>query len=237
MLTSDGAGAAVAESNLTFDGSTLYVNGNVTVDNANTVTLARGSILEGYDVIPDIIFSYDGQTKTTMWLGPNKVLVTPTIRGGITELIDQGTLDSDYVSAGGAQGTILTRSTAGEAFSVGQLLFLSSSGLWHIADADSAATAVSLLGVAMRASTGLNDLTSVLLEGHYNTTTYHDQISIPTTIGDPLYISTNPGYVTQIAPTGTGDIVRLIGHNIYGQSGRGNTAVIRFKPDNTWIEI
>jgi hypothetical protein len=157
--------------------------------------------------------------------------------GGITELIDQGTLDTDYMSISAAQGTILTRATSGEAFSVGQLLFLSSSGLWHIADADAAATAIPLLGVATKASTGLNDLTSVLLEGHYSTTTYHDQIATPAKFGAPLYVSTTAGNVTEVEPTGTGDIVRLIGHNIYGQSGRANVAVIRFKPDNTWIEI
>ena len=222
---------------MTFDGSTLYVTPYVTIDNG-VLTLDTGTSILGYDSNPDQVFSYDAATKPTIWSGPNKTLVTPTILGGITELIDQNTLDTDYVAISPAtQGTILTMASAGEAFSTGQLLFLSSSGKWFIADADAEATAAPLLGIATRDSNGANDSTAILLEGHYSTTTYHDQITAPAKAGAPLYVSTTAGNVTQVAPTGSGDIVRLIGHNIYGQSGRANVAVIRFKPDNTWVEL
>jgi hypothetical protein len=131
---------------------------------------------------------------------------------------------------------IITRAEAGGFITVGQLVVLNSSNQWVAADADSASTSVGLLGICLYSSTSGNS-TSILLNGVYSTDTYHDQVSIPATIGDPLYISTNAGYVTQVAPSGIGDVVRLIGHNLYSVSGRSNIAVIRFNPDNSWIEI
>ena len=63
---------------------------------------------------------------------------------------------------------------------------------------------------------------------------YHDQFG-SISIGSPLYISTTAGNVSETAPTNSGEIVRLVGHNIYENSS--NYAVIRFQPDNTWIEL
>jgi hypothetical protein len=73
---------------------------------------------------------------------------------------------------------------------------------------------------------------SVLLEGQI-AISYHDQLAsaLP---GLPLYVSLTAGNVTETAPTAAGDYVRLIGHNIYDNT---DVVVIRFDPDNTWIEI
>jgi hypothetical protein len=65
----------------------------------------------------------------------------------------------------------------------------------------------------------------------------HDQISIPASPGAPLYVSTNAGKVTEVAPAVSGDIVRLVGHNVWSATSPQNTAIIRFQPDNTWIEL
>jgi hypothetical protein len=77
----------------------------------------------------------------------------------------------------------------------------------------------------------------VLLRGTVSTT-YHDQLATPATPGLPLYVSTTAGSVTQTQPNGTGDVVRLVGHNIASVStGRGTAVTIFFQPDNTWNEI
>ena len=74
---------------------------------------------------------------------------------------------------------------------------------------------------------------SVLLEGQISTS-YHDQLATASP-GSPLYISAiNAGSITQTTPTGSGDFVRLIGHNLYDNT---DVVVIRFDPDNTWIKI
>ena len=51
-------------------------------------------------------------------------------------------------------------------------------------------------------------------------------------VGDPLYISTTAGQVTSTAPSGTGDIVRVVGYVANAASG-----IIYFSPDKTWIEV
>jgi hypothetical protein len=73
---------------------------------------------------------------------------------------------------------------------------------------------------------------------NYNTNNiYHEELSNPVTPGLPIYASTNTGYVTENAPSSAGNIVKVVGHNITGATGRTEYAVVRFKPDNTWIEL
>jgi hypothetical protein len=53
-----------------------------------------------------------------------------------------------------------------------------------------------------------------------------------TNTGDILYVSTTPGEITTTAPSGTGDVIRIIGYTI-----DGTNEVIYFSPDNSWVEI
>jgi hypothetical protein len=52
------------------------------------------------------------------------------------------------------------------------------------------------------------------------------------TDGQILYLSVTPGEFSSTAPSGTGDIVRVIGYCV---SGANDT--LYFTPDNTWIEV
>jgi len=232
---------SVSSTMFSVSGSADIINNLSVGSNGGSLLLENGAGQTGKDSAGNIILNFDGATNPTLLMGPNSginLLVTNTI-GGITEIIDQDTLEVDYLGSPSAQGSILSRAESGEAFDTGQLLFLSSSNQWYIADATAAATSTPLLGIALKDAGAANDLIAVLLEGHYSTDAYHDQVATPATPGSPLYISTTAGNVTETAPTGTGDVVRLIGHNIYGGAGgRGpDVAVIRFKPDNTWIEL
>jgi hypothetical protein len=113
----------------------------------------------------------------------------------------------------------------------GQLLFQNTSGDWETVLSNNVGC-TKLLGIAL--DNGLSEETiSVLLNGIY-ATDYHDQATA-ITFGLPLYISdTNAGFVSEVAPTGAGEYVRLIGHNI----ARGDDyEVVRFDPDCTWIEL
>ena len=246
VLTSDGAGGATAESNLTFDGSSLrvFADAQITQDLLLTggsgyyLNLRNGTGMTAEDSGTNEILAFTPGLPTTMWMGANKTLVTPNITAGYTQLITQdATFQTDYVNAQSAAGTIFTRAVSGEGYAVGQLLFLSSSNKWFLADADFEAKSTSLLGVALTTVGGADGQSAVLIEGYYSTSTYHDQVATPAKPGLPLYISTTAGNVTEVAPTGTGDIVRLIGHNLYGVAGRANVAVIKFNSDNTWIEL
>ena len=106
----------------------------------------------------------------------------------------------------------------------GAIYHYKSDGTWELADADAASTCDGLLGVALGAASNTN---GVLLRGMV--TIDHD----PGAIGDVLYVSTTAGDCSATAPSGTGDIVRIIGYQV-SHASDGN---IWFNPDNTFVEI
>jgi hypothetical protein len=111
----------------------------------------------------------------------------------------------------------------------GDLYYYNSSGNWALTDADAASTATGMLGIAR--ADGTASTVGMLLRGRakYTSNSNYNALS---TIGAPLYISTTPGGFTQTAPTGTGDIVRIIGYVLSTASDE-----IYFCPDSVWVEV
>ena len=106
----------------------------------------------------------------------------------------------------------------------GELCYLNSSGGWTAADADATGTAG---GVMLAIALGTDpDADGMLLRGTF--TLDHD----PGTIGDELYVSTTAGDITATAPSGNGDIVRVVGYCLDSTNGQ-----IYFNPSNDFIEI
>jgi len=125
-----------------------------------------------------------------------------------------GDHDGDVVYFGGEQHTIAE----------GQIVHYRSNGNWELADANSAATCDGLLGVALG---GDADVDGVLLRGMV--TLDHD----PGNLGDVLFVSAAAtGQATGTAPSGNGDIVRVIGYCIDASNGQ-----IWFNPDGTFVEV
>ena len=112
-----------------------------------------------------------------------------------------------------------------DTLAAGRLMYLNNSGVWKYADGDAASTGGSqLLAIALGAA--VSD--GLLLRGFFDMTTYFqgtfDQ-------GVPLYVSTTAASVDIVAPSATGDFVRVVGYCT-------DTAnVIYFNPDGTYIEI
>ena len=123
-----------------------------------------------------------------------------------------GDADGDIVYFGGT-----TSMTAGAVY------HFKSDGTWEKADADSAATCDGLLGVALGAA---SDTNGVLLRGMV--TIAND----PGAVGDVLFLSTTAGQATATAPSGDGDIVRVIGYCLDASNGQ-----IYFNPDGTFVEV
>tara|TARA_R100000773_G_scaffold44653_1_gene46942 strand:- start:6421 stop:7257 length:837 start_codon:yes stop_codon:yes gene_type:complete len=124
-------------------------------------------------------------------------------------------------SAGSHEGDIIflgsTSTTAGK------LYHYKSDGTWEEADADSASTCDGLLAVAL----GLNSAThGMLLRG--TVTLNHD----PGALGDVLFVSTTAGEITATAPSGSGDIVRIVGYCLHATGGQ-----IWFNPDGAFVEV
>jgi hypothetical protein len=95
-----------------------------------------------------------------------------------------------------------------------------------------------MLGIALN-TPGDDLVLDVLIDGVLNySNTIHEQLNTPATPGVPLYASTTNGNITETEPSSTGNIVKVIGHNINAVTvGRTNVVLVRFNPDNFWIEL
>ena len=105
----------------------------------------------------------------------------------------------------------------------GALYHFKSDGTWELADADAASTCDGLLGIALGAA---SDTNGVLLRGMV--TIDHD----PGSVGDVLFVSTTAGDITATAPSGNGDIVRIVGYCLDASNGQ-----IWFNPDGAFVEV
>ena len=123
------------------------------------------------------------------------------------------------LSGNGGYGEIVTfgNTSTNATFST---YFFSAASFWTLTDADAASTATGLLAVAL----GDAPSKGMLLRGYVENTAWS------WSIGGALYLSTLAGGITQSAPTGTLDIIRIVGYAL-------SSNTIYWCPDNTWIEI
>ena len=207
---------------------------NILDENDNTLfTLASGNVGVGANLTvggtittpSDII--HTGDTDTKISFGTNTVTVTA---GNVNTVVasqegasitkrkfaktsnTDGTGDGDIVYLGNTTS-----------MSAGAIYHFKSDGTWEKADADAASTCDGLLGVALGAS---SDDNGVLLRGMV--TIAND----PGAVGDVLFLSTTAGQATATAPSGNGDIVRVIGYCLDASNGQ-----IFFNPDGTFVEV
>lgn len=131
------------------------------------------------------------------------------------------------LSADGQYSGIVETGTAGATLAFGDLVYYAvADSRWELTDANAEATAFGKLGICVLAAAGDASATAVLLWGKVRADTAFPAL----TIGAPVYIGTAAGDVQTTAPSGSADIVRIIGY--------GNTAdELYFHPDNTYIEI
>ena len=127
-------------------------------------------------------------------------------------------------------GQVLTGQPTGEDINAGQLLYQRSNNRWYLADADATSTSINLLGISLNNATG-GQVIDVLIDG---VVTILSPYINALAIGEPLYVDTTAGSITNIAPSGESDVVRIVGHYINAGSGY---STITFKPDGTWVEL
>ena len=106
--------------------------------------------------------------------------------------------NGDYIKLGSTSTT------------AGKIYYYNSSGNWVETDADAASSSTGLIAVAM----ANNSSKGMLLKGMV--TLDHD----PGTVGDVLYLSTTAAQASSTAPSGTGDIVRVIGYCLDSSNGQ-----------------
>jgi hypothetical protein len=119
------------------------------------------------------------------------------------------------------QAATITK-TSGEAYSVGDKVYLKSDGKFWKTDASAEATAGPvLIGIALTAATGADEATTVLSPGV-------DYVSSGLTVGSPYYLSETAGEWTTTAPTADDSVIRVIGFAT-------STTVIRVQPNSTYV--
>ena len=192
----------------------IYHNGSTTFLENNTGDIQ----ITNFGDNKDIIFKTDdGSGGTTPYLSIDgsveKVIVNkPSQRTFAKSSTTDGDANGDIVYFGGT--TSMT---------TGAIYHYKSDGTWELADADAASTCDGLLGVALGSA---SDTNGVLLRGMV--TLDHD----PGAVGDVLFLSTTAGDCSATAPSGNGDIVRVIGYCIDASNGQ-----IWFNPDGTFVEV
>ena len=142
--------------------------------------------------------------------------------------------DSDWTSAANQSLAVkMIQLGSNSSITAGRVHYYTSSGGWAATNANAESTSAYLIGMGTRTQTANN----VMLEGIITVLstefggTYGD--------GKPLYLdAANNGQMTFTAPSGTGDIVRIVGHALDSfTSGRSTYYQIYFRPSNDWIEV
>jgi len=236
--------ASVSLNTITFtkgDGTTfpIVVNtgsgggggGSVTINNntdnyvitatgiANTLNGEAALTFDGVTLsTPDIsTTTLTSDSITINKLYTNEIIIEDDVTGVPGEYTEGSQIASYWGDAG--NNSLLT----GRA---GQIVYLSGSGDWKVARANSTGSSTSLLGVV----TSGEDQRSILLQGAVTLGTNLNSLIA----GRPVYLSPLvDGEVTLTPPSSSGHIVRLLGWTIPG-SGNDN---IYFNPDSTWIVL
>ena len=105
-----------------------------------------------------------------------------------------------------ADGPNTASKNAGEVVTVMDCVYMAGTGVWMLTDADSEATSKGLLGIALESKTSGEPM-KVALPGCI----VRNDAWTWATVGAPLYLSTTMGGITDTAPSGTDDVVRVIG--------------------------
>jgi hypothetical protein len=225
---------------LTVDNATLQLNSGTTFNGsaARTISIKDGGV--DSDALADDItvagtltvaadIQHSGDTDTKIAFSTDVVSIkagntsvfTSSPTGSVLPNVHQNIFDTGSLAlnANSAFGDIIkmgdTNTTAGG------LYYLKNNGTWALAQANAAATSTGSLAVAV----GTNSTTDgMCLRGLMNPFT-----DPGAGIGSPVYISdTHPGRILATAPSSTGDVVRIVGHQF-------GTDLIYFNPSNDFI--
>lgn len=104
----------------------------------------------------------------------------------------------------------------------GDVYYLNSSNGWSLTNANSIVSSGGLLGIAVGTDPSIDGM---LING------LAKNISYTGTTGSPIYLSTVNGKLTELPPSGVGQIIRIIGYKL------GSSNSILFNPDPTWVEL
>jgi hypothetical protein len=160
-------------------------------------------------------------TASGTWTLPAFTLGGNVTFGENTELLLDAALSADGKYCG-----ITEDGTAGATLAFGDLVYFSvTDSRWELTDADADSTSGAVkVGMCVLAAAADGSATKILLYGKIRA----DAAFPSLTVGAPVYISTTAGDIQTAQPSGTDDVIRIIGY--------GNTAdELFFNPSNDYI--
>lgn len=181
-----------------------------------------------YDSSVGYLKKYDGATWTAVaaaaGISDLSEDTSPSLGGNLDQNQFSLVLDPTPTSDHTYNGKIETQ-TAGENLVIGDVCYLKSAdGKFWKCDADAEATSAGMIRMATTSISA--DAAGVfLIEGYIRDDTWNWAA-----VGEELYISVTPGNPTETAPTGDGDIQRIMGH---AQSAD----IIYFNPSQAYVEV
>lgn len=182
----------------------LRISGNGAVVVTGSLTVTTGSVVE-FQVTNTGVNIGNTSTDTHTTIG------TQVISGSLVFIPTASVAFNGEIVRFGA-GTLTT----------GQLYFLSSSGTWSLANANSTGSSTGMLGLAVGSSPTTNGL---LIRGFAASASY------TTSTGSIVYAATSSGLMTTSSPSSSNHVVRVVGY----VTTVPNT--IYFDPDKTWVTL
>ena len=184
---------------------------------ADELIIKNGAIVEGSIIALD---STVQQLPTS----------TGTIAPGVTSAANTGRLQEFAFT-----GDVLQAETAGTSIAVGQVCYLRTNGKWFTGSSSQVSTGDGMLGIALNAASsdgGVDIFTRGIIGTNIDILT-----SVSSGIGQPIYLGTTAGTMSQTAPSSENNIVRILGYYLSLVSGQTEKYVISFNPDSIWLEL
>jgi len=213
--SADGVLDLVSDTEIEINATTIDMNGNL--DLSGSLTMGSAAISEAD------IEQIDDLTAGTVTASLGVVVDSNKAIDDIT-VIKRKFPPSGSSTNGTITGGDIVYFGGTTSMTAGAIYHYKSDGTWELADADAAATSDGLLAVALGAA---SDTNGMCLRGMV--TIDHD----PGAIGDVLFLSTTAGDCSATAPSGDGDIVRVIGYQV----NHASNGEIWFCPDGTYVEV
>ena len=196
----------------------------------STGSVRRGDIYFEDDRSGAATYIDFGMDTITLRPSGSAILYAEATKVGIGTTAPKNALDVHHDptgladNTGGGEVVTFGGEDASDTLAAGKLMYLHSGGDWKYADADAVATSGAvLLGIAL--GTSVSD--GILLRGFFDAATIQGTF----VKGATCYVSENAGDIDFSAPSGTGDVVRVVGW------ATDVANVIYFNPSGNWVEI
>lgn len=191
------------------DGDTLVANDSAIVCVSGTTYHYTLTTNSGVEDSPNVIIP-DLKADEKTW----------EINSIYSNFIINSAPTSDYLATGSQCNNI----TVGEGITIIDCVYLKSDGAWWKTDADATSTAEGMLAISLATTSSGNIMKVALPSSFVRNDTWN------WTTGGKVYLSCTAGALTQTAPIGANDVVRVVGYAI-------TTDIVWFNPDTYFTVV